>query len=191
LRNGNWRSLELEARILLDRAAFALALRDAGDAAWADLALREFLEDLAIRAARKRGKGSGKGLDKHPPSAVFKTPSAKYSGAEVNAAAKQALKHAQAGTKDRGYPKAGSGFRRSEAKADPTRGRGPAIHAPIAKKGAPFPGPDRVVVHKPPGKARFRSTVAFHDPKKPVPTQTGSKNHPFSGGKKKYNGKSK
>jgi len=171
--------LDLELRDFLEGD---LDLRDLDDEAF-DLTLREFLEEL-----EGRGK-PGWGLRKQPKSATFKTPSATYSGDEVNKAAKDALKKAEAGQKDRGYPKPGSGFRKSEAKADPTKGKGESYHAPLRKKGAPYPGPDRVVVNKKDGKTKFSSSVAHHDPKKPVPQGTGAKSNPFSGGKQKFNGK--
>lgn len=148
-----------------------------------DLTLREFFEEL-----EERGK-FGFGLRKQPDTATFKTPTAKYTGKEVNKAAKDALKHVEAGTKDRGYPKPGSGFRKSEAHKDPTKGKGESYHAPLKKKGAPHPGPDRVIVNKKAGQTKFTSHVAHHDAKNPIPKGTGAKNHPFSGGKQKFDGK--
>lgn len=148
-----------------------------------NLVMRDFFDELEARAK------FGFGLRKQPKTATFKTPSAKYTGDEVNKAAKKALKNVEAGKKVKGYPKEGSGFRKSEAKADPTKGKGKSYHAPLRKKGAPYPGPDRVIVNKKPGKTKYTSHVAYHDPKKPVPKGTGAKSNPFTKGKQKFNGK--
>ncbi|KAF5313489.1 hypothetical protein D9611_008630 [Ephemerocybe angulata] len=152
-----------------------------------DLSLGE-LEDLDQRGLLSTGLKWA--LNKVPKGHSFKTPTAKYSGQEVNQAAKDALKKAQAGVKENGYPKPGSGFRKSEAHVDPTKGKGVAFHAPLKKKGdtSGAPGPDRVIVHQKPGKTRFDTHVAYHDGKKQIPVGTGSKNHPFSGAKQKTSG---
>ncbi|KAH6903171.1 hypothetical protein BKA70DRAFT_1514844 [Coprinopsis sp. MPI-PUGE-AT-0042] len=91
------------------------------------LFVRELLDLL-----EERGPGvQGFGVNKLPPKAAFKTATGeRFTGVDVYQTAKKAMEHVQSGTKDRGYPKEGSGFKKCD-KNDPTKGLGKSFHFPL------------------------------------------------------------
>ncbi|KAH6891772.1 hypothetical protein BKA70DRAFT_1571910 [Coprinopsis sp. MPI-PUGE-AT-0042] len=125
------------------------------------LVVRELLDLL-----EERGAVRGYGINKLPPRAAFKTATGeRFTADEVYQAGKKAMEHTQNGTKDRGYPKKGSGFKKEAKKLDDLKMKG------VGKAGKK-PSIDKL------GSERWDLHVASHDPKKPIPEGTGATENP-------------
>ena len=92
--------------------------------------------------------------------------------------------------RERTYPKASSGFRKSESAADPAHKFDLAYHYPMkGRPGTPRQNPntgaasmkvgtDRIMAWRNRADSHYNIGVSYHDPTKPIPPT--SHNHPFS-----------
>jgi len=160
-----------------------------------------------------RHPGDAAGADFHPlpPGTYIETHNHVYTHDEVNAAAHRLIHEAlpQAPNYNsnrersgaRTYPKASSGFRKSESAHDPAHGFDHAYHYPMS--GLPGPahrnpttgrvsmkvGTDRIMAWRNRADTHYHIGMSYHDPKRPIPAT--SKNHPFSSASVKRGGRMK